>query len=266
MKFKKSFLLLPLVLASVAAVASIDPVAELNEAITQVLKPLQNERTNATVQFGAMEILPQGVKKLVFDSALKKIGINSGRLANIRLSGNYANAFDGTDPQTNVKLSANFDLLSLIPQKDINELGNSIEELVKGLLESQGEYGDAITMVANVTEKVVDGDGNLQKIALLIDIKLDLSKLPADKPIDGEMLKELHIEGDISLNGISLALGFASNPAYKGFAEGQMGLKEWLEKLLARDSDTMKQVYEYAQTLSELSEYLVKEKDSLRLL
>ena len=81
-------------------------------------------------------------------------------------------------------------------------MGNSLEEMLADLIKGQADYGDAMTVVAKVTEKNTDAQGNLQKIRVLVDVKLDLNKLPADKPVNDEMLKAIHAEAELGLEGV----------------------------------------------------------------
>lgn len=100
-----------------------------------------------------------------------------------------------------------------------------------------------MTVSVKVTDKVFDQDGNYVSLKGSLNMKFDLSKLPADKKLEDVVIKAINAE--ISLNvetGVVLNMSIVSNPKYKGFNADEQGLKELLDKLLKQDPEQLKMI------------------------
>jgi len=239
--------------------ATLNPIDKLNAAIVEILQPIQNDRTNGFFKFTKLELGDTGVKELAFSSELKKIGKEyKDSVANIAINAEYLTV--GVPiPTTNFDVNLYLKLLNIIPQEEVNEIGDSIEEMIVDFVKKMTkEYGDAATVVAKVVDKQTDDQKNLTKLSVLIDLKLDFEKLPANKPVEDEFLQGIHAEATISLYGLSGKLTFLSNPKYKGFAQGQRGLREWLAALLNGSEDEIAAIKEYVMMFDQLAEMSVK--------
>lgn len=58
--------------------------------------------------------------------------------------------------------------------------------------------------------------------------------------------------------GFSVDAFIISNPAYQGFSKEEMGLKELLDKLLARDEETMEQIKTYIAEVDQMAADMVE--------
>ena len=73
----------------------------------------------------------------------------------------------------------------------------------------------------------------------MFNAQVDLAKLPAGKDPKSVLLTGAHLAIDINLKGIKVEFKTVSNPNARQFENGQAGLKEWLDKLIARDKETL---------------------------
>lgn len=237
---KKTFLSLGLGLA--VASAAFASVLDLNTEIARLLQPFQNEKTVAALSFQDIRTDEVRTLALALNGLYRKVG-SQNRLE-IRLDDVSYNYGDGTAPVTKINAGIGIDLSKIMPQKQINELIPGVEEMVQGLAkEATREYGDAVTVVAQVLEKTQDDAGNYLSIRAKIGAVIDLSKLPEAKPSEDVLFTSAEAELVVSVkDGLSVNAVIVSNPAYKGFRRDQKGLKESLEQLLARDPKQMAEI------------------------
>lgn len=253
-------LIVALPAALYAAPAVSDAVAALNQEIVRLLEPFQNDRTQASLVFSSLEIDEVRARSVAARARVWKIGpANEFTLSLDDLSYSYG---DGTRPVTHVKARLAFDILKVIPQQDVNELGSILDELVESWAsEFASEYGEAATVDARITDRKTDEAGNLQSVSMVLAARIDLSQLPADRPKEEVLFTEAAVAVDFNLQGAAFEVTLVSNPAYKGFAEDQKGLKEELEKLLARDPETLGELTELIEGLNGMAEWIVSPRE-----
>src|SRR5690606_28882053 len=117
-----------------------------------------------------------------------------------------------------------------------------------------------LTVDAKVFDKIMTDNGDLERVSIRLAAKLDLAKLPESKPANEEEVTELVVEFTIGVNGATVDLVAVSNPGYKGFQEDEQGMKEILEKLLALDVKTMKDIHDSFSRIDGLAAELVNNK------
>ena len=240
---KKTFLSLGLGLAvATAAFASTGTVAELNTEIARLLQPFQNEKTVANLIFRDIRTDEVRTLALALNGIYRKAGSQNN--LEIRLDDVSYDYGNGAAPITKLHAGIGIDLTKVMPQEQINDLIPSVEQMVQSLAkDATREYGDAVTVTAEVTDKKQDDAGNYVSIKAKLGAVIDLAKLPEGKPSEDVLFTSASAELAISVkDGIDVKLVIVSNPAYKGFRRDQKGLKETLEQLLARDPKQLAEI------------------------
>ncbi len=256
----KKFFAIPLFLVAGLATAAVStPVIELNNEIAKILAPFQNEKTVANVIFQNIETNDVRALSVVLGSQYKKIGsLNQFDLRISNLSYQYG---DGTQPTTNLEGYLAVDLTKFVSQDDLNGIIPGVEEILVDTAKNfTQEYGDAVQVVVNISEKNQDEAGNYVGIKGTIQFTVDLSKLPEGKlPQDVPVLS-----GNASIQmkvkeGVSVAGTVVSNPAYYRFQNNNEGLKEILDKFLAKDAATLDVVRDLFLQIEEFAKQIVGE-------
>ncbi len=256
----KYLLAAPIIFASALAFAGIvSPVMELNAEIAKILAPFQNEKTEAFLAFDTVETDAVRALNVKLAAKYKKIGsANQFDLQITDLSYQYGN---GTTPTTNFAGSLKVDLTKFVSQEDLNGLIPGIEEILVDAAKSfTQEYGEAVTVVVSIPEKKQDEAGNYIGIVGNLQFSVDLTKLP-----EGKLAEDIPVlNGNLALQlrvteGATFSATIISNPAYKGFRQDNEGLKEILDKLLAKDANTLDQFRSLFAQLEELAKQIVGE-------
>jgi hypothetical protein len=230
------------------AIPALAGVEELNNVVKNLLVEFNNPVTVAELKFANVEVNAERAVSINASGLFRKLG--SENTLEIKVDEFSYNYGDGTAPVTKIKASFGIDLLKIVDQKSINELAPTMDEMVKGFAENfTQQYGDAVTIDAKITDKQVTEAGDLVSITIHLAGKLDLAKLPAEKPASDEVITEGSVDLKIGVSGIALELSTISNPAYKGFAKDETGMKEILEKLLALDEGQLTEIKEAFSSL-----------------
>lgn len=232
---------------------------ELNQQIVKILEPFQSPTTQAALVFKNIVTSSVRAESVAFKALYEKKGPNNTLAVKINsLSYDFD---DLVDPTVRGRAAIELDLLKIFSQKELNELGDAAEDIAKEFAgDYASEYGAAATVTAKVTDKIVDKDGNLQSLTLQLAARIDLTKLPAALKPEDVSVKKLKIEAQIGVKGIAIAVTSHINPLYKGFEQDQVGLKEYLDKLLARDPELMAQITEMYQGLDGIATSIVSAK------
>ncbi|KTD00866.1 hypothetical protein OQJ19_14685 [Fluoribacter gormanii] len=214
----------------------------LNLEIANILSPFQNQATVAKLKFDAVEIDKERASKVALNSLYNKVGSKNNFEVKVdNLSYDYGN---GTSPTTVLKGSVGLDLTKFLTPQESNQIIPSAIEFLQELVKSYTEeYGDAIFIKGVVTSTTKDADGNYTGLTALISTKIDLDKLPEDLSRESVMITDAFVSVTLNLkSGFALDAFVVSNPEYWGFQENQIGLKEILEHLLARDEEAIEMI------------------------
>ncbi len=219
-----------------------DELAQLNQAIVSLLTPFQNDTTKGELSFSKLRTGRHHTLKVALKGLYAKLGTRTSlTITADEVSYRYGS---GRHPTTTIRGSAAIDLTKIMGIADLNELLANIESIIPQYAQDlTSDFGDAVTVSAKVTDKVFDQDGNYVSLKGSLNMKFDLSKLPADKKLEDVMIKAINAE--ISLNvetGVVLNMSIVSNPKYKGFNADEQGLKELLDKLLKQDPEQLKMI------------------------
>lgn len=232
---------------------------QLNSQVVSILAPFQNQSTVAKLNFEAIETDEQRALQVAGNALYSKVGSQNTFTVKVdNLSYNYG---DGSAPMTIFKGALGIDFTKLLPQDQINQMipyaAEMIEELAKEY--SEEEYGDAVSVRSVITSTTKDVEGNFTSLTALISVKIDLSKLPEETSSEDIIATDAVFSLTINLKtGVMIDAYVVSNPEYIGFKEGQEGLKETLDKLLARDEEAMAEIEDFASRLDELASELVE--------
>lgn len=240
---KKFFLIVSLSCSLItAAFAEDNSLDLLNAEIKNILAPYQNSATSASFQFDAMELDNEHALKLGLNTRYRKIG--SKNILEIKVDNLNYDYKDGKSPTTVFKGSIGFDLTKLLTPEESNQMVPLAMDLLEEIVSSfVGEYGEAITFKGGVTSTSKDEGGNYTGLTALISSTIDLTKLPANVPQEEIMVTDTVFSVTLNLKtGITMEALIVSNPGYIGFQEGQTGVKELLEHLIARDGEVTKMI------------------------
>jgi hypothetical protein len=250
-------LLVPALVAGVAVASTATSVTEVNSAIQQILAQFQNRLTAVKVEFKKIEIDDVRAKEAEVTIGYKKSGSVTTLELNIpKLSYDYG---DGTAPTTKLRGQLKLDLTKVFSQREINDLVPSLEQAIldtaAGMTE---EYGDAISMDVKITDKKQDEQGNYVSMKGRLKFKFDFAKLPPNRPKNKVLLSAGQI--DVNLNvqtGVGFNVSIVSNPEFDGFKKDNDGLKEYLEKLLAKDPEVLNSISRMVFSLDNSAERIV---------
>lgn len=253
----KKFLLIPLFVATTAFAAISGGVSELNAEILKILAPFQNEATVAELKFSKAETNAERALSLAVSALYKKVGTQNTLNVNIaNIAYEYGN---GTNPTTTVDASVGLDLTKVLSQETLNEIIPNVEEMIKqASSELIGQYGEAITLETKITDRTQDEAGNYTGLKGSIVFAIDFSKLPEGKSKEEIVVKSGSASIAVNVKtGVAITAEVVSNADYKGFQRDNEGLKEYLDKLLGQDQETMRQVLELFQKLEQLAGQVV---------
>ena len=231
--------------------------ADLNAAITEILKPFNNAVTQASFVFNRLEMNAQRATQADVSVSFDKQAPDGKASIKVdRLAYSYPEE-PAALPQTEGRFKVGFNLHNVWTQKQINHFGPVSDRLVAALLAEYIEkYGEAVTLDASVRNKQTDVEGNLTGLRLVIAVKFDLSKLPAEVDPTTIEYTEINLDAKIALDGLEAAFKLVSNPNASSFGREQTGLKETVEQLLARDPEAMREIFRMVKQIDSLTQYL----------
>jgi hypothetical protein len=254
----KKLLLAPLaLLAASAALASPLAIRELNAEVAKLLAPYQSNSTTAKVVFSKLVTNADHALSAQVAVLFKKVGRQNTVEINVpELSYEYGN---GTAPTTKLTGAIKLDFTKLISQDQVNELIPGVEDIIEGLARGFAEqYGDAATIEAKVSEKNKDSEGNYISLKGSIKFKIDLTKLP--NTVKAEDVPVLNGSVEVGLDvstGALISAVVVSNPGYNRFQRENIGLKETVDRLLAKDPELLRQINDALAKLEKFADSFV---------
>ncbi|MEK7388728.1 MAG: hypothetical protein AAB036_03430 [Elusimicrobiota bacterium] len=240
-----------------AVVAQVDaPVDGLNATIAEVLKPFNNQVSKASFVFNKLSMNPERVTHVDAALGFEKQGPDGK--ASLKIAPlTYSHPEDGSLPKTQSNANLNFDLHLVMTQEQINMMGPEADTMVADFINSTlKQYGDAAVADARITNRKTDEKGNLTGLGMVLGIKIDLSKLPAGMDPKDVELVEAKVGLDVSLTGVALDLSVVHNPKSKYFERNQEGLKENIDKLIAKDKKALGEIKSAVKFLGMMADYL----------
>lgn len=242
---------------ALAAHATLSAVSDLNQIAVEVLQPYQNDNTQANLEFVTVNANDQHVLQGQAHAFFQKVGTKN--TLSLKLDDvNYAYN-NGQTPSAQIKGALGIDLSKLFPQEDLNNLASDLDGTVKALADDYiKDYGAAVTLNTETKELNKDAAGNVVSAKAVVTLSFDYSKLPANQKAEDIVIKSALI--DLGLNvktGLTFSGTVQSNPAYKGFKAGEIGLKESLDLMLKRDPAALQKVKDFFNKLNELADGMI---------
>ena len=236
------------------AFAADNIIDQLNEQVVNILAPFQNETTVAQLTFSAMETNADHAVKVAVSAFYSKAG--SENLIEVKLDNLSYDYNEGLAPKTIFKGSFGFDFTNFLSQDMINTMCDRIvpyvEEMMKGYYLDY--FGDAVTVRGVVTSATKDARGNYTGLTGLFSVKIDLNKLSDDQRSEDIFATEAVLSFTINAKtGVMIDSFVVNNPAYVGFNKGQIGLKEFLDKLVASDEEVVDLITEFVEKLDRIA-------------
>ena len=247
--------------AAVEFNGSPEQIRDLNAAVAEALLPFNGALKNVKLSFSKVATNDKRATQVAFSfdySLIRPKG--SASLAIKEFSYTYPDA-PSAKPEFNANISAKFNLLNVMTQEEINKLAPAADELIKTYLSDfSKKYGDAAKVEARITHKDTDPKGNVTGLGLGLGLKIDLSKLPGGVDPKDVLITDGQLEVSIGLNGVELSAHAVSNPSAKQFERDQVGLKEMLDKLLARDARALREIVDFVKQIDEAADRVTSEK------
>ena len=236
--------------------ASDDVIDQLNDRITTILTPFQNQNTVATLHFNDIESNDEQVTKFGFNAFYRKVGSqNTFEIKLDNLSYDYG---DGSAPLTALKANVTVDMTKLIPQQQLNMMIPMAADIFEQIAtELSTEFTTVKSVVTSTTK---DEQGNYTGLSLLLSLKTDLSQIPENQEIKvSEVVLSLAI--DVK-TGWSINAFAVSNPANSD--EDNKILKAFVDGLVSGDEDAMNEVKQLFLSIDESATELVEMNNSVK--
>lgn len=236
-----------------AAKADAGQLSELNKAIEEVLAPYNNNLTSAKVRVSRAETNADRAVAVEATVDYSKKGPDGDAVIKIEpVKYDYP---IGGEPKTEANVSMKFNLLNVMTRDQINQMGPQADKMIAYFAKDwMKRYGPAAKIDARITRKDVDAQGNLTALGLSLGFSLDLAKLPKGMDPKGEPLVEAHLTLDVALDGLDGKLTFTSNKDARSFERGQTGLKEHIDRLVARDPKELAEIARYVKSIDSLAQ------------
>ena len=260
MKFMKA-LVLPLAFVSGTSLAAsaLFSVQDVNSKIEKLVQPFNNQTTKLELAFTKLNIDAVKTLDFGFTGLVSKVGSENEAKVEFKKA-EYAYG-DGSKPVVNLDVALTLDLVKAFGQDTINSIAGDLDEMVLDMSKDYTkEYGAALTLNATTAEKILDAQGNVESMKVVLDATMDMAQLPSTKPVEEVEFQTLHVEVLAAKTGFSIQATVVINPLYKGFARDQDGMKEYVEKLLADDQQTWDDLSRYLAILDSVAAWLVEMK------
>lgn len=222
---------------------------QLNQQLAALLAPYQTDTSQASLVFKKILTDDAHALNLSLTADYKKTGpINTLELNVGRLRYTYG---DGSAPSTQFNASLHLDLTKVIPQNELNQFIPDLQDQLQSLVKQFAEqYGDAAKITVKISNEHKDSQGNYVSLDADIHFTVDLDQLPQSTSRDSVLLTEARIHLSVDLTQKMEIRGTVyTNPEYEGFQQDQQGLKEYLDKLLNRDFETIQEIGSFYQEL-----------------
>ena len=242
-----------LALASVLAFSSLafaafSQISDLNKALSKLTEPYNHKGSQVSFVVSKAEVNSERAVALKAKFVVKK----AGNLASGALRGEVSYSYPtrwGAQPAFD--FSAELDASHGDMTKILGNLGLN-EALIRELFVNTEaamhdtanqflkEYGDAASVNVKVKHASKDKNGNYRDMAVEIDMKIDLSKLPKETPAEKVAVVEMKMGIDIDLDkSIELKGTFLANKNFEAFRADQPGMKDYIDALLTQNAQAM---------------------------
>lgn len=236
------------------AASEAERLVQLNAAIKDMLAPFNTQLSKASVIVDKAKTNEQRAVELsaTFDYS------RTGEAGNASLEGRAEYSFPeaaNAEPAVALKLSTEFDLLRVASQKDINRLAASLQSLIDGYARQQlRRYGSAAKVEARVAPITTDARGDVNAVGATLSADIDVSKVPPGSDPKSVLFSSLRAAAVFTRKTIALDVSLVVNPKSRYFEKDAEGLKEYVEKLLARDPRLMRELQGFIAQLDRFAQ------------
>lgn len=245
--------------ATAAAVVAKFTVQDVNAKVQKLVAPFNNATTKMELVFTKLGVDEKKTLDFGFTGLVSKVGSTNEAKLEFRKA-QYAYG-DGTKPTVDLDVAMTVDLVKAVGQDTINSLADDLDSLALDFAKDFAkDYGSAATISAKTVDKVVGANGDVQKMKIHLNAVIDLAQLPATKELKDVEAQEIELVVTATQQGFEIQGKFVANPNYKGFEQGEDGLKEYVEKLLIDDAKTYDDLNRYLAVLDSAATWLAEMK------
>lgn len=260
---KKMVIAAALLVGSVS-VAALSQVGDLNKSLAKLADPYNHRNSKVDLVITKAEVNAERAVALQGKLLVKKVGQTAAGALKADIGYSYPTKAEAVPKfKLTAELAArNGNMSKILANLGIKEeaIRKMFEDTEKSMNDSASDilkrYGDAATVKVVVKHQTKDKKGDYRDLAVELDVKVDLSKLPVGvTPADvlftaGKLDIDLDLDRGFSVKGTTLI-----NKGYSGFRADQKGLKEYIEALLNQNKETMAQL----SFLVQISDMLMEE-------
>ena len=228
------------------------PIDDLNKALVELLKPINNNVTSAKLAFTSLDIADNKINSAAAYLDYSK----SGELSDLNFKPNvsYSNG------EIAANLTTHVDLVAVVGQETINELGPAAEAIVRDTANNFiTDFGDAATVDVKTTEEKYDNEGNLTMLSVVGEMQVDMNRLPEDVSKEEVVFTRATLAFTVGLDTLSVQGVMTLNPASVDVQVFEQELLERLKRLIEQDDRTMTDLQEFVKTLDGIADDLVNE-------
>lgn len=254
--FKSATAVLATALVGTAAVAAVFTIQEVNQKVSALTAPFNTADTTMNFEFTSLAVDAVRATDFGVKAFYKKTTADNEVVLDVK-SAEYSYG-DGKNPTAKLDAGLKFDVVKAMGQDVVNEFAKELDKMAIELASEQtAEYGGAATLDAKIVDKKVDANGDVESIKMTLSASIDLSKLPASKPLNDEEFKAVELTVSGSRTGFEITAKVVMNPDYRRFNSGDDGLKEYVEKLLADDATAYQELSQFLAVLDSAATWLL---------
>lgn len=249
------FVLTGVISFGVFAFAALD-LAVLNSRIREVIARMSLQDVAAQIEVADFGMRGNVTEKWASTARVTKTGPINTLDLNVRsLKYDFP---QGGNPSVYLDAQVAFDFVKAVGQTNVNELAELIPDIILDLLSDYTQpYGDSLDLAIGVDEIRKDAQGDVEFVKISGRGQIDLERLPAGLERKKQPVVSVELQANATRTGFSLAVNAVLNPGYEGFETNQIGLKQILEGLIARDPQLVLRVESIIKEIDSIAGFLV---------
>jgi hypothetical protein len=256
-KIFKKLAFLALTITAATAIAS--NIADINKTIQDLINA--NLESNQKVNFEFTKLETNEFQTLSFGlkANLWAKSLTSDNELNLKLEPVEYEYNNGIDPTLKFGINLTTDLTKILTREEINDLAQEVESIILNVSSSfLADYGDAATVTTQIDQFKKDSDGNVTEMSGNFRIKINKPLLPEDIRIEDVPFEEVFVTASVTLTNIQLNIESKLNPLNRHFKQDEVGLKEYLDKVINKDPSTLEAIAEGLNTMVQYLSLILK--------